>query len=60
MAKFAFLSPEWFLEVRRLQAEHGPVLPPEADLRMNLRVTETPFGTTASSIWRPRRRRGVG
>lgn len=44
MAKFAFLSLEWFTEVRRLQAEHGDVLPPEADLRMNLRVTETPFG----------------
>ena len=44
MAKFVFLSPEWLVEVRRLQAEHGPVLPPEADLRMNLRVTETPFG----------------
>jgi hypothetical protein len=44
MAKLAFLSPEWFTEVRRLQAEHGPVLPPETDLRMNLRVTETPFG----------------
>lgn len=43
MAKFAFLSPEWFVEVRRVHAEHGAVLPPEADLRMNLRVTETPF-----------------
>ncbi len=44
MAKFAFLSPEWFAEVRRLQTKHGDVLPPEADVRMNLRVTETPFG----------------
>ncbi|HEY3239813.1 MAG TPA: SCP-2 sterol transfer family protein [Acidimicrobiia bacterium] len=44
MAKFPFLSPEWFTEVRRLHAEHGNVLPPEADVRMNLRVTETPFG----------------
>ncbi len=44
MAKFAFLSPEWFTEVRRLQTEHDNVLPPEADLRMNLRVTDTPFG----------------
>ena len=44
MPKFEFLSPEWFTEVRRLQAEHGAVLPPEADVRMNLRVTETPFG----------------
>ncbi|MGH9283052.1 MAG: SCP-2 sterol transfer family protein, partial [Acidimicrobiales bacterium] len=33
-----------FVEVRRLHAEAGPVLPPEADLRMNLRVTGTPFG----------------
>jgi hypothetical protein len=44
VAKFVFLSPEWFTEVRRLHVEHGAVLPPEADLRMNLRVTETPFG----------------
>jgi len=44
VAKFPFLSPEWFVEVRRLQSEHGDVLPPEADLRMNLRVTDTPFG----------------
>ncbi len=43
MAKYAFLSPEWFVQVRRLHAEHGAVLPPEADLRMNLRVTDTPF-----------------
>ncbi len=44
MGKFVFLSPEWFTEVRRLHAEHGAVLPPEAELRMNLRVTGTPFG----------------
>ena len=44
VTKFEFLSPEWFVEVRRLQAEHGAVLPPEADVRMNLRVTGTPFG----------------
>jgi len=44
VAKFAFLSPEWLTEVRRLYAEHGAVLPSEADVRMNLRVTETPFG----------------
>ena len=43
VAKYVFLSPEWFAVVRRLQAEHGAVLPPEADLRMNLRVTDTPF-----------------
>jgi hypothetical protein len=44
VAKYVFLSPEWFTEVRRLHAAHGNVMPPEADLRMNLRVTDTPFG----------------
>lgn len=43
VAKYVFLSPEWFVEVKRLHSEHGAVLPPEAALRMNLRVTDTPF-----------------
>ncbi len=44
VAKHPFLSDEWFAAVRELHAAHDNAVPPEADIRMNLRVTETPFG----------------
>ena len=44
MAKYTFLSDDWFTAVRRLQDEHGDAVPAGAELRMNLRITETPFG----------------
>jgi hypothetical protein len=43
VAKYAFLSDDWFVEVRRIQASHTDVVPPEVELRMNLVITETPF-----------------
>ncbi len=45
MATFAFLSEEWITEARALRAEYGGKLaaPPVA-VRMNLVVTEVPFG----------------
>ena len=42
--RYAFLSDEWFTEVRRIQREHADAVPPDIDVRMNLRVTDTPFG----------------
>lgn len=42
--RYRFLSDEWFIEVRRIQQEHDHAVPLEIDVRMNLRVTETPFG----------------
>jgi hypothetical protein len=43
--RYAFLSDEWFTEVRRIQQEHADAVPPDIDVKMNLRVTDTPFGT---------------
>jgi len=43
--RYPFLSDQWFSEVRRIQAEHADAVPPEVEVRMNLRVTEVPFGT---------------
>lgn len=45
MAKLPFLSDEWFTEVRRVQTEHTDAVPPEVSVRMNLRVTDTPFSS---------------
>lgn len=44
MAKYPFLSDEWFTAVRELHESHPDAVPPEVLLRMNLKVTETPFG----------------
>lgn len=44
MPKYAFLSDAWLAEVRRLHAAHEDTVPAEAEIRMNLMVTETPFG----------------
>ena len=43
MAKYTFLSDEWFDEVRRLHAAHRDAVPTEAEIRMNLMITDTPF-----------------
>lgn len=45
MAKFQFLSDEWFTEVRKLVDEHGPGEGSSPDIMMNLAITETPFDT---------------
>ncbi|MBM3660222.1 MAG: SCP2 sterol-binding domain-containing protein [Actinobacteria bacterium] len=44
MAKYPFLSDDWFAIVDRLVEEMGAEAPADADLVMNLVVTDTPFG----------------
>lgn len=44
MAKYPFLSDDWFAIVDRLVEEMGAEAPAQADLVMNLVVTDTPFG----------------
>jgi hypothetical protein len=44
VASFVFLSDEWFDAVGRLIEERDIELPAGATLRMNVVVTETPFG----------------
>ena len=44
MARYAFLSPEWFSEVRRLHEAFDNAAPADAQIRMNLMITEMPFG----------------
>ena len=44
MAKHQFLSDEWFETVEKLVEEHGADAPPQANLMVNLVITETPFG----------------
>ncbi|MFI5052962.1 MAG: hypothetical protein ACHQDE_01260 [Acidimicrobiia bacterium] len=44
MATYPFLSDDWFTEVRRIVDAREVVVPPHAELTMNLVVTETPFG----------------
>jgi hypothetical protein len=41
--RYLFLSEEWFAEVRRIQQEHADAVPPDIEVKMNLRVTDTPF-----------------
>ncbi len=43
--KFPFLSDEWFIEVRRIVDDLAAEVPPHAQVRMNLVVTGTPFGS---------------
>jgi hypothetical protein len=43
VAKYPFLSDEWFDEVTKLVAEHGGEAPAHAQMKMNLVVIETPF-----------------
>jgi hypothetical protein len=44
MATYPFLSDDWFAAVDRLVEEMGAEAPSQADLVMNVVVTETPFG----------------
>jgi len=44
VARYAFLSPEWFSEVRRLHEAFDNAAPADAQIRMNLMITEMPFG----------------
>jgi hypothetical protein len=43
LAKYPFLSDEWFDEVQKLVTEHGADAPAHAAMKMNLVVTDTPF-----------------
>jgi hypothetical protein len=43
VAAYPFLSDEWFVEVRRVLDSGELDVPPGAELRMNLLITETPF-----------------
>jgi hypothetical protein len=44
VAKHPFLSDEWFETVGKLVEEHGADAPPQANVVVNLVITETPFG----------------
>jgi putative sterol carrier protein len=44
VAKYQFLSDEWFTEVEKLVEKLGADAPPQANLMVNLVITETPFG----------------
>ena len=45
MAKYPFLSDEWFAEVKKLVAEHGTEgAPAHQNVAVNLVITDTPFG----------------
>lgn len=43
MAKYPFLSNDWFTEVTRLVSEHGAQTPLQTNVLVNLVVTDTPF-----------------
>ncbi|HEV2360774.1 MAG TPA: SCP2 sterol-binding domain-containing protein [Acidimicrobiales bacterium] len=48
MAQYPFLSPEWNEEARKIQSEFaGQGAPPAQSMRMNLVVTDVPFGDGA-------------
>jgi putative sterol carrier protein len=45
MAQYPFLSPEWTAEAEKIREEFaGQATPPAQSLRMNLVVTDVPFG----------------
>ena len=44
MAVYPFLSDEWVAEARRIREEHAVTAEPAHQMRMNLVVTEVPFG----------------
>ena len=44
MAKYQFLSDDWFGIIEKLVEDMGAEAPAQADLLMNLVVTDTPFG----------------
>ncbi|MGH9015638.1 MAG: SCP2 sterol-binding domain-containing protein [Acidimicrobiia bacterium] len=43
MAKHPFLSDEWFSQAEQLVAAHTPEAPAQANVRINLVITDTPF-----------------
>jgi putative sterol carrier protein len=43
VAKYPFLSDEWFTEVGKLVTEHGPQTSVQTNVLVNLVVTDTPF-----------------
>jgi hypothetical protein len=43
VAKYAFLSADWFAEAEKLVASYDTSAPPHANVQMNLVVTDTPF-----------------
>lgn len=45
MAKYEFLSDDWFAIVGKLVEDMGAEAPPRAEVVMNLVVTDTPFGS---------------
>lgn len=44
MAKYQFLSDDWFTEVEKLVEKHGADAPPQTNVMVNLVITDTPFG----------------
>jgi hypothetical protein len=44
VAKYQFLSDEWFAIIDQLVEEHGAEAPGSANVVMNVTVTDTPFG----------------
>jgi len=44
VAKHEFLSDDWFAIVEKLVEEHGADAPAQANVMVNLVITETPFG----------------
>jgi putative sterol carrier protein len=44
VAKYPFLSEEWFDAVEKLVEEHAPETPPQTNVTVNMVVVETPFG----------------
>lgn len=44
MAKHQFLSDDWFAIVEKLVEEHGADAPAQANVMVNLVITDTPFG----------------
>ena len=45
MAKYQFLSDEWFAIVDQLVEDHGADAAGSTDILMNLTITDTPFGS---------------
>ncbi len=44
MAKYPFLSDNWMIEARKVRDEYASELPDAPAMRMNLVITEVPFG----------------
>jgi putative sterol carrier protein len=44
VAKYAFLSDDWFTEVEKLVEKLGADAPPQTNVMVNLVITDTPFG----------------